>query len=71
MGDFKNLLIYGGLSLAVILGLVFMSATDSISPGMVGGLAILFVVILPVVVAVRISKQEKLRKQQQQQNEES
>ncbi len=66
MNDIKNMLIYGGLSLAVILGLVFISTSDSISPGMVGGLAILFVVILPVVVAVRISQKEKERKARQQ-----
>jgi len=64
MKDIKQLLIYVVLTVGVILLLVNISNKDSIPSSVVVGLAVFFVVVLPVIVAVRLSKKERERQQQ-------
>ncbi len=59
MKDLKNLAIFGGITGAVILLLVSMAASDRISDTTVGYLSILLVVILPIILSIRMIKNEK------------
>lgn len=61
MNDIKNLLIYGGLTLAVILGLVISAEFGIITHDTIGILAIIFVVIVPIFVAVKLGNKERER----------
>jgi len=61
MKDLKQLALYIAMSVAVIITLVKMSQSDAVPSGVVVSTAVLFVVVLPVLVAVRIAKKERER----------
>lgn len=63
MKDIKNLVIYGGSSLLVILMLANMDALGNVSEDVVGYLAIFLVIVLPVALAVVIAKKEKQKRE--------
>jgi hypothetical protein len=63
MKDLKNMFIYGGLSFGVIVLLVVLATTETASSDVVGVLAILTVIVLPVVLSVFIGKKDKQRQQ--------
>ena len=59
MKDLKNLAIFGGISLAIILLLVSMAATDTISDTSVGYMAVFLMIVLPIVLGIRMVKKEQ------------
>jgi hypothetical protein len=59
MKDLTRMFIYGGLSVATILILVYMANTEMLSSGAIGFIAIFLVVVLPIIIAVRISSKER------------
>jgi hypothetical protein len=62
MKDIKNLIIYGGLSFGLILLLVILARNGAVSSDVIGVLAIIGVVVVPVVISVFIGKKEKQKK---------
>jgi len=63
MKDLRNLLIYGGLSAVLIVLLITLVTSGSLSSDIVGILAILTVIVLPIVISVFIGKKEKQKQQ--------
>jgi len=63
MKDLKNLFIYGGISTVLIVLLIALVTSGSLSSDMVGILAILTVIVLPIVISVFIGKKEKQKQQ--------
>lgn len=63
MKDLKNMFIYGGLSFGLIMLLVVLATTGSVSSDVIGMLAILTVIVLPVVISVFIGKKDKEKQQ--------
>jgi len=63
MKDIRNLLISVILSVGVILILINLSQSEGVSSNVLVGTAIFFVVILPVILAVKLSKKEKEKEQ--------
>ena len=59
MKDLKQLAIWGSLTVIVILFLINISSKESISSNLVVGAAIFFVVVLPIVLAIHLSKKER------------
>jgi len=59
MKDLKQLAIWGSLSLVVILFLINISSKDEVPSSLVVGAAIFFVVVLPIILAIRMSKKER------------
>jgi len=59
MKDLKQLAIWGSLSLVVILFLINISSKEGIPSSVVVGAAIFFVVVLPIFLAIRMSKNER------------
>ena len=59
MKDLKQLAIWGSLTVIVILFLINISSKENIPSDLVVIAAIFFVVVLPIVLAVRLSKKEK------------
>lgn len=58
MKDLKQLFIFAGGTTAVILGLIAMSKME-LPSGVLVFSAIMLVVILPVIVAIKMSKKER------------
>jgi len=58
MKDIKRLFIFAGGSLAVILGLIAMSNME-LPSGVVVFVAVMLVVVLPVILAIKMSKKER------------
>jgi len=65
MKDIKQLIIYGVMSFAVIILLIKMSRVEALNSNIIVITAILFVVVLPVFMAIRIAKKEKESEHQQ------
>ena len=63
MKDLKNLFIYGGLSAVLIVLLITLVTSGSLSSDVVGILAILTVIVLPIAISVFIGKKEKQKQQ--------
>lgn len=59
MKDIKRLIIYGGGSFAVIIALIALSRMETLPSGVVVFAAVMFVVVLPVVYAINVSKKER------------
>ncbi|MDH5218784.1 MAG: hypothetical protein OEX19_13870, partial [Gammaproteobacteria bacterium] len=55
--------IYGGISTVLIILLIALVTSGSLSSDMVGILAILTVIVLPIVISVFIGKKEKQKQQ--------
>ena len=62
MKDIFQLTIYGALTVGAIFTLIAMSKMDNLPSGAVVGVAMLLVVVLPVIIAVRVGKKEQERK---------
>lgn len=63
MNDIKNLVIYLGITLGMIIGLNYLYDNDVVSGSVVGAIAIVGVIILPVIIAIRLSSKERERQQ--------
>lgn len=61
MIDIKRLFIFAGGSLAVILLLIAISRIEAIPSSVVVSSAIFLVVVLPIILAIKLSKKEKER----------
>jgi len=59
MKDLQQLAIYGGGATLIILLLINIASIEALSPGVLVAVAILTVVILPIVIAVKQAKREK------------
>ncbi len=59
MKDLKGLAIYGGGTIAIILMLVAISRMENIPSNVLGIASILVVVVIPIVLAVKLSKNER------------
>jgi len=65
MKDIKQLIIYAILSFGVIILLIKMSKVEELNSSIIVTTAVLFVVVLPVFVAIRMAKKEKEKEHQQ------
>ncbi|MDH5694800.1 MAG: hypothetical protein OEZ47_17010 [Gammaproteobacteria bacterium] len=59
MNDLKNMAIYVAATLAVIFLLLGLAASGTVSSDKIGIIAIILVIVLPVLVAVRVSSKKK------------
>ena len=59
MKDLKQMAIWVSLTIAVIYFLINISDVEGISSNLVVGSAIFFVIVLPIVLAIRLSKKER------------
>jgi len=65
MKDIKQLIIYAIMSFGVIILLIKMSKVEELNSSIIVTTAILFVVVLPIFIAIRMAKKEKEREHQQ------
>jgi len=61
MKDLQRLIIYSAIALGIILGLNELASHDIVSSNVIGILAIISVVVVPVIIAVRMSHKERER----------
>jgi len=65
MKDIKQLIIYAIMSFGVIILLIKMSKVEELNSSIIVTTAVLFVVVLPIFIAIRMAKKEKEREHQQ------
>ena len=64
MKDLAQLAVYAALTVGAILLLIAMSRMEDLPSGTVVGTAMLLVVVLPVIIAIKAGKKEQEAKQQ-------